>query len=64
MLFNLGFWGFGVDAALSGHERIALFIHQPLFLDDPETPADVVYRYVPMEPQNPKTPKLSAINAK
>ena len=40
-----------LDAALSGHPRIALFIHKPLFLDDPETPADVVYRYVPMAPR-------------
>ena len=43
-------WGWLAEA-ISGHDRIGLFLHKPLFLTATETPADPPYRYVPEAPR-------------
>lgn len=40
-----------LEEALSGHDRIGLFLHKPLFLTPEDTPADPPYRYVPEAPR-------------
>lgn len=54
MLFGSGFeaekrqWEWLADA-LGGHDRIALFLHKPLFLTPEHTPEDPPFRYVPVD---------------
>lgn len=40
-----------LEEALAGHDRIALFLHKPLFLEPDATPEDPPYRYVPQGPR-------------